>query len=163
MLQNQLLCKSLFLEFGQNGDPTSNGSKPKRVLTKTKLSCSDGGLYISYLLPDFQPNRRNFLYSLPLFFHNKKRLAVWWQNNFLPVGGRGIGFFFYQVSHFWFNLIDILIDLPPLPDRFLRKNFNLILGVLIDLQSKILYPDTFFKIKIILIKNPKKTWYFFWK
>ena len=52
----------------QNRDfSTSNRSKPIGVLTRTKCSCSDDRLPISFLLSDFQPNRRNFLYSLPLF------------------------------------------------------------------------------------------------
>ena len=33
---------------------TSNRSKPIRVLTRTKCSCSDDRLPIGYLLPDFQ-------------------------------------------------------------------------------------------------------------
>ena len=55
----------------QNRDfSTSNRSKPIRVLTRTKCSCSDDRLPISFLLSNFQPNRRNFLYLLPLFTIN---------------------------------------------------------------------------------------------
>ena len=58
----------------QNRDfSTSNRSKPIRVLTRTKCSCSDDRLPISFLLSDFQPNRRNFLYLLPLFHNQVER------------------------------------------------------------------------------------------
>ena len=46
----------------QNRDfSTSNRSKPIRVLTRTKCSCSDDRLPISYSLPDFQQIWSNFL------------------------------------------------------------------------------------------------------
>ena len=51
---------------------TSNGSKPIRVLTRTKSSCSDERLTNAKALPDFQQIWRNFFTSLPLFFHNQE-------------------------------------------------------------------------------------------
>ena len=49
------------LKISQNGKPTSNRSKPIRVLTRTKSLCSDDRLPLGYLLPDFQPHRSNFV------------------------------------------------------------------------------------------------------
>ena len=46
---------------------TSNRSKPIRVLTRTKSSCSDDRLPIGYLLLDFHPIWRNFYKSLHFF------------------------------------------------------------------------------------------------
>ena len=48
------------MKIGITGDPTSNRSKPIRVSTRIKSSCSDERLPIGYPLPDFQPNRSNF-------------------------------------------------------------------------------------------------------
>ena len=42
------------VDFFEKKNLTSNGSKPIRVLTRTKSSCSDVRLPLSYPLPDFQ-------------------------------------------------------------------------------------------------------------
>ena len=49
-----LSARYILVEFFQKKNLTSNGSKPIRVLTRTKSSCSDERLPISYSLPDFQ-------------------------------------------------------------------------------------------------------------
>ena len=56
-----LSARSNLVNFCSTKNLTSNGSKPIRVLTRTKSSCSDERLPIGYLLPDFQPIWSNFL------------------------------------------------------------------------------------------------------
>ena len=63
--------RSSLVNFCPKKKLTSNGSKPIRVLTRTKSSCSDERLTNAKALPDFQQIWRNFFTSLPLFFHNQ--------------------------------------------------------------------------------------------
>ena len=63
---------------------TSNRSKPIRVLTLAKPSCSDDGLPIGYLLRNFQPNRSNFFSAHPSIRHlpnRKKRVDTKGKNH----------------------------------------------------------------------------------
>ena len=60
-LLTSLSARSNLVIISQKKNLTSNRSKPIRVLTRTKSSCSDERLPIGYLLPDFQPNWSNFL------------------------------------------------------------------------------------------------------
>ena len=48
------------VKFCPKKNLTSNGSKPIRVLTCTKSSCSDERLPLGYMLHDFQLHRSNF-------------------------------------------------------------------------------------------------------
>ena len=49
-------ARSNLVNFSPKKNLTSNGSKPIRVLTRTKSWTSANHLRIGYLLPDFQPN-----------------------------------------------------------------------------------------------------------
>ena len=53
-------ARSNLVNFCPEKNLTSNGPKPIRVLTRTKISHSDLRLPLGYLLPDFQPHRSNF-------------------------------------------------------------------------------------------------------
>ena len=63
--------RSSLVNFCPKKKLTSNGSKPIRVLTRTKSSCSDERLTNAKALPDFQQIWRNFFTSLPLFFFSQ--------------------------------------------------------------------------------------------
>ena len=59
-LKTNYFANPSFLKVGRNGDPTSNCSKPVRVLTRTKSSYTLDHPSIDYLLPDFQTIWSNF-------------------------------------------------------------------------------------------------------
>ena len=76
---SHLSAKSNLVNFCSTKNLTSNGSKPIRVLMRTKSSCSDERLPKGYSLPDFQHNWSNFLSITSPFFTTRKK------------GGRHIG------------------------------------------------------------------------
>ena len=57
-------ARSILVKFSSKKKLTSNGSKPIRVLTRTKISRSDLRKPNAYSLPTFQPHRSNFFGSL---------------------------------------------------------------------------------------------------
>ena len=57
-------ARSILMKFSSKKNLTSNGSKPIRVLTRTKISRSDLRKPNAYSLPTFQPHRSNFFGSL---------------------------------------------------------------------------------------------------
>jgi len=59
--QTGLSARMNFVNFSLKKNLTSNRSKPIRVLTRTKSSCSDERLPIGYSIRNFQPNQSNFL------------------------------------------------------------------------------------------------------
>ena len=53
-LMSHLSARSNLVNFCSTKNLTSNGSKPIRVLTRTKSSCSDDRLPLGYDIPDFE-------------------------------------------------------------------------------------------------------------
>ena len=64
-LMSHLSARSNLVNFCSTKNLTSNGSKPIRVLTRTKSSCSDDRLPIGYLLRNFQQIWSNFFAPPP--------------------------------------------------------------------------------------------------
>ena len=57
--------RSNFVNFSPKKNMPSNGSKPIKVLTRTKPSCSDDRLPIGFSRLDFQPILSNFVIHSP--------------------------------------------------------------------------------------------------
>ena len=78
-LMTYLSARSNLVIISQKKNLPSNRSKPIGVLTRTKSSCSDERLPISYLLRNFQPNQSNFLnhslhFRVKYFWLEKKKV-----------------------------------------------------------------------------------------
>ena len=91
-LMTYLSARSNLVIISQKKNLTSNRSKPIGVLTRTKSSCSDERLPISYLFRNFQPNRSNFLIrfaSLRFTFTRKEKGSTHWGGSRPPKPPRG--------------------------------------------------------------------------
>ena len=92
-LLTSLSARSNLVIISQKKNLTSNRSKPIGVLTRTKSSCSDERLPISYLLRTFQPNRSNFLnqslHFTSLQFNQVGRGSTHWGGSRPPKPPRG--------------------------------------------------------------------------
>ena len=143
--------------------PTSNRSKPIRVLTRTKSSCSDERQPISYSLPDFQQIWRTFFTSLhfspsassqQLFCSAARRRRHNFAINKPILSGFGHNWK-PPMELFWQTSSDVYV----FDTTQIRRIFQDALGFMTDMYRSIWFSDSYFNCIVFLIELWKRIWF----